>query len=105
MELVLAALVTAFGSVIIALIARATGKAASVEKQALAAAEIAMESAELAHKKLATIEKQTATNGSNRTLGELAELMYIDLQATKRELAEHQRRTDAHGLQLWERRR
>jgi hypothetical protein len=84
MELVLAALVTGLASIIVALATRADRRMG---------------------KRLDAIEEQTATNGSNKTLGELAELMYADLQTTKRDLAEHQRRTDAHGLKLWERRK
>ncbi len=54
---------------------------------------------------LAELAARTKTNGSNKTIGELVELMYVDLQQTKRDLSEHQRRNDAHGLQPpWERR-
>lgn len=105
MEVALAALITAFGGVIIALIQRGVNKAAEVEATAKEAAAIAVKSAEEAGRRLSAIERQTATNGSKKTLGEITELMYEDLQQTKRELAEHQRRVDAHGLQPpWERR-
>lgn len=82
METVLAALVAAASGIIITLIRRADNRMGERVK---------------------AIEEQVSTNGTNKTLGQLAELMYQDLQTTKRDLAEHQRRTDAHGFLLWER--
>jgi hypothetical protein len=101
---VIAALVMAFGSTLTALVTMGLRKAARAEDAALKAADIAMESAGRAAVSLDAIEKNTKTNGSNKTLGELVELMYTDLQQSKRELAAHERKTDAHGIQAWERR-
>jgi len=98
MEIIIVATVTAFGSVLVALITRATKKVDATEKLALSAANIAMQSAASAAARLETIERQTSTNGTNKTLGELTELLYGDLQETKRDLATHQRRLDAHGI-------
>jgi hypothetical protein len=101
---IIAALVVTFGSTLTALVTMGLRKAARAEDAALRAADIAMESAGRAAVSLEAIEKNTATNGTNKTLGELTELMYKDLQQSKRELAAHERRTDAHGIQVWERR-
>lgn len=81
MEIILAALITALAAV-----AGIVAKHADVR----------------VNRRLEAIEASLATNGTNKTVGELAELLYADLQETKRDLSEHQRRTDAHGLQLWE---
>jgi hypothetical protein len=101
---VIAALIVTFGSTLTALLTVGLRKATRAEGAALRAADIAMESAAHAATSLEAIAKNTATNGTNKTLGELTELMYKDLQQSKRELAAHERRTDAHGVQAWERR-
>lgn len=104
MEVAFAALITAFGSVIIALITRGTKGAKEAGDEAVATAKAAEILARDATKLLEEIRTQTATNGSKKTLGELAELMYTDLQLTKRELSAHKESTNAHGVNIWERR-
>lgn len=90
--LVYAATVTAFGAVIVAMLQRTSRRKAQ--------SDAALQKRDAI---LDDIQKKLTTNGSGKQVGQLVELMYTDLQETKRDLAEHEQKTDAHGLHIWER--
>ncbi len=72
MEVVLAALITSFGGVIIALLTRSA-----------TAARKGREKAEEAVSRAEALQTHVATNGSKMTLGELAEAIFTETRATK----------------------
>lgn len=86
----IAAMVGVFGPLIIVLVSRGNNRATEAAIRAEAAA--------------LKVVNHTATNGTKRPLGELVELIYEDLQTTKRDLAAHERRYDAHGIEPGRRR-
>ena len=85
-----------FGAIIVAIIQKASKRASRAEDYALKAADVAMASAELAHKKLAVIERQTATNGTSKELGLLTELIHQDTRDTKNAVRRLERKVDRH---------
>ncbi len=92
MEIVLAALIASFGTVIVALISRGNTRADKGREAAVAANLTAVEAAKRAEDLAAHVQ----TNGSNMTLGELAEAIFRDGRDTKNAVRRLERKVDAH---------
>lgn len=85
MEVVLAAFITAFGGVIIAMLSRNNRKA--TEQRDMVQANLTKQKA---------MDDHIQTNGSNMTLGELAEAIFKDGRDTKNAVRRMERKVDKH---------